>query len=252
MLLAELQRQFCAALLLDEAGDTVNVIAGDNISIADRLAVYRNNVFSNLRNALEETFPAVKVLVGEGFFRSLSHDYIRQYPPRQAALLYYGDTFPEFIAAYAPAAGLPYLADVARLEWACQEVLQADSDIAADPVALSFLDEEGLGAFAPWRVASVRLVKSGWPVDAIRVFTQQPDASPPDMDAGPVWLLIRRKEHEARIVRLQPWEYAGLSAIDGRVLANVCEDVLDRFPQADIPAFLAMLFQESLLQGGKS
>lgn len=81
-----------------------------------RLAVYRNNVVSSMVDALADTFPVVQQLVGPDFFRAMAAVFARQSPPRVRVLAHYGQAFPSFIAAFEPAQGLPYLADVARLE----------------------------------------------------------------------------------------------------------------------------------------
>jgi len=44
---------------------------------------------------------------------------------RAAALAEYGDGFADFLAGFAPAQSLPYLADVARLEWAINAAYHA-------------------------------------------------------------------------------------------------------------------------------
>src|SRR5690606_15015602 len=83
---------------------------------ARRFAVYRNNVVVGLVNALAARFPALQRIVGEEFFRAMAQLYVRAHPPRSRLLMEYGDGFADFIAAFEPAAELPYLADIARLE----------------------------------------------------------------------------------------------------------------------------------------
>ena len=82
-----------------------------------RFAVYRNNVVVGLVDALADSYPVVQALVGEEFFRAMAGVFVRQAPPRSPVLVWYGKGFAEFIEAFPPAEGLPYLADVARLEW---------------------------------------------------------------------------------------------------------------------------------------
>ncbi len=71
---------------------------------------------SSLIDALADTFPVVQDLVGEVFFRAMAGVFVRQAPPRSAVLAEYGEDFPAFIGHFGPAHGVPYLADVARLE----------------------------------------------------------------------------------------------------------------------------------------
>jgi len=71
-----------------------------------------------LIGALADTFPVTRELVGAPFFDAMARCFIDAEPPRSPVLTEHGDTFPEFVSAFPPAAGLPYLPDLARLELA--------------------------------------------------------------------------------------------------------------------------------------
>jgi len=83
-----------------------------------RFAVYRNNVTCGLVNALADSFPVVQALVGEAFFSAMARTFIHDEPPASPVIAFYGSGFPDFVESFAPARALPYLADVARLEFA--------------------------------------------------------------------------------------------------------------------------------------
>lgn len=117
-----------------------------------RLAVYRNNVVSSLVDALVDTFPVVEQLVGPEFFRAMAAVFVRQSPPRSRVLAHYGQDFPSFIAAFGPAQGLPYLADVARLEAARVATYHAAD---ADPVSSEMVS---LALCCGHRVGELQLV----------------------------------------------------------------------------------------------
>ena len=85
---------------------------------AQRFAVYRNNVAHSLREALARRFPVVQQLVGAGFFAAMAGEFIAAHPPRQPVLQEWGGDFAAFLTDFPPVATLPYLADVARIEWA--------------------------------------------------------------------------------------------------------------------------------------
>ncbi len=105
--------------LLDPNGDVPKGLAvrhGANLS--NRFAVYRNNVFVSLIDALAETFPVTQSLVGEEFFRAMAREFVRHNPPGSPILTYYGETFSDFIENFSPADSVPYLSDIARLEYA--------------------------------------------------------------------------------------------------------------------------------------
>ena len=84
---------------------------------AHRLDVYRNNVVLSLLEALATTFPVTRQLVGDEFFREMGRRFIRRHSPTSARLSDFGEMLPAFIADCVAAASVPYLADVARLEF---------------------------------------------------------------------------------------------------------------------------------------
>jgi len=111
--LRELQHDVRDALL-GSAEATVGEIAGDGVTPAARLAVYRHHVLTSLTAALEATFPVVVRLVDQRFFRYACDAYVRAEPPAGPCLFEYGATFPDFLAAFPACRQLAYLPDVAQ------------------------------------------------------------------------------------------------------------------------------------------
>jgi hypothetical protein len=87
--------------------------------------------------------------VGDEFFRAMARAFVAAHKPKNPVLIRYGDRFPEFVAGFPPAAGLAYLADLARLEYAWLEAYHAAE---AEP-----LDARDLARLAPDRLADLRL-----------------------------------------------------------------------------------------------
>jgi len=140
--LLELQLAMKAALLTGSDGVAEAAVVPNGIASAARLQVYRNNVISNLTGALRLTFPAVERLVGPDFFATAAARFVAAAPPRRANLYDWGDGFAGFLEAFAPAASLSYLADVARLEWALGRALHAPEAPTLDVQALARLTAE--------------------------------------------------------------------------------------------------------------
>lgn len=86
--------------------------------IARRLDVYRNNVATGLAKALAARFPVIQRLVGDAFFAATARVFAQTHRPQSPVLATWGDAFPAFLATFAPLSGFPYLADVARIEYA--------------------------------------------------------------------------------------------------------------------------------------
>lgn len=124
--------------LIDPAADACPP-AFDPLS-ARRFRIYRNNVYSSLISALADAYPVVQRLVGEEFFSAMAREFIRSETERAPTLADYGAGFPDFIAQFTPAASVVYLADMARLERARLQALNAAD---AKPLDAAKLPRDG-------------------------------------------------------------------------------------------------------------
>src|SRR4030067_705372 len=120
--LGDLQRAFAWGVC-DAAGERFPGEARHGRFGGARLfQVYRNNVFLSLTGALAAVYPVVRRLVGEGFFDYLADSFIRAHRPGSGNLHDFGVELAEFLAGFPACAPHPYLADVARPEWAYHRV----------------------------------------------------------------------------------------------------------------------------------
>lgn len=93
-------------------------IVSDDISAADRFQIYQNNFRGSLVEALLGVFPIVSAFVGEVFTRTAIKHFVEMSPPNEACLSSYGSAFSDFLKDYEHASDVPYIADLARVEWA--------------------------------------------------------------------------------------------------------------------------------------
>lgn len=84
----------------------------------NRFNLYRNNFLTSIASALADVFPVVRQLVGEEYFAALTQAFVLEHPPTTPVLADYGGDFAGFIAGFGPLESMPYIVDVARLEWA--------------------------------------------------------------------------------------------------------------------------------------
>ncbi len=140
--LARFQDAFARALFLDSP-PADGIVAG--LASQPPFAVYRNTVMKGCIDALQANFPAVTRLVGEEWFRAAAFEYARSEPPAEPSLLAYGASFPDFLAAFAPAAEIAYLPAVARLDRLWTEAHVASDAPVLDRAALTRLDPDTLG-----------------------------------------------------------------------------------------------------------
>ena len=157
--LEQLQDHFASALLDPNRPVPGAVTSHTSRTPQKRFAVYRNNVVAGLIEALRAQFPASERIVGEEFFAGMARVYIETQPPRSPILVTYGDGFPDFIAGFAPAADVPYLADVARLEAARVRAYHAADAVPLDPARWQEIDPQALASLHVALHPSVEIVR---------------------------------------------------------------------------------------------
>jgi Putative DNA-binding domain len=237
--LLEIQRAVYRSLVEHDDEPAAEHIVPDALAPAARLSIYRNTFLSGLTTALRLSYPAVHRLVGAEFFEATARSFIETQPPRSAYLDEYGAGFPEFLASFAPAASLVYLAGVARLEWAVSRALHARDVQPLDLSRLSVIDpaDQGRVVFVPH--PSVGLVRADHPVDAIwRAVLAQDDAAMAaiDLGAGPARLLVHRAETGVDVKSMSGPAY--------RFMAELCasrplQAAIDAAPGVDATISLA-------------
>jgi hypothetical protein len=256
--LSELQHALRDTLLGGDATAASDAVQGDGVRPSARLALYRHHVFTTLTDALATTFPVVCRLVDPRFFAYAADRYIREHPPAGACLFEYGADFAGFLAAFPATQHLPYLPDVARLEWALNRAYHADD---AEPI-----DPEQLRAIAPVAMPrlvlhvhpSISLLHSAWPVDRIwRTNQPAPERQPAemerttvDLDGDPVHLEIRRVEDDAVMRRLDPGVHGFRAALAaGQTLAGATDVALAVDPSFDLVDALHDLLRDGTITG---
>lgn len=90
--------------------------------------IHRNNWRCNLRGALRTGYPVIERLVGAKFFDYCADCYIDAQPSRSSNLEHYGAEFSLFLRDFPAAQSLPYLSDVAALEFAIEQLLTSPAD----------------------------------------------------------------------------------------------------------------------------
>lgn len=185
---------------------------------AERIAIYRNAVFANYRNALRASFPVVLRLVGEPFFNAAVDAFVHARPSVSGDLNVYGDAFGDFLAGYPHAVDLPYLADVARLEWAVDGAQRAADSVATSGHVLAALARtapERLPALRLRLDPSCRLVASAFPI--LRIWQANQPAHEGDdrvsLDEGADLLVVRRGDEGVVLARIGAGEHAFLAAL---------------------------------------
>lgn len=212
--LANLQHAFAEVLKGGEASEALlqTLAQGEALPPQARLGLYRNSVTGVLTHTLSEQYSVCERLVGEVFFAGMAAYYIRQTASNSPDLNDYGAGFADFIAGFEHAQGLPYLADVARLEWAWQRAYFGPveaQDVAS--IIASNLEANQVGVKLQLD-ASSSLISSNYPILAIWQSNQPGAAEPPiRLDQGGDKLLVGRFKGEQQIVSVSEANWQLLS-----------------------------------------
>lgn len=234
--LPDLQAAFAAHVAGADLADLAAAVVGDSISAEARLRVYRHHVVYSLGTALAATFPTVQALVGEEFFRSMAQRFVSQKLPTQPVLAEYGADFPAFVAGHEPAASLPYLTDIARLDWALNAAFHSPLGRRLTAADLAAIAAERLPSLSVALSAGATLVSSRYPIDRIWN-ASQPGASaePVDLASGRADLLVLRQADDAVFITLTEGEAAFAAALsEGASLEGAAGRALCTDPSFDL------------------
>ena len=243
--------ELAQALLRPEATCPPGLSSWNGSDPAARFAIYRNNVLHSLVQCLSDTFPVTAALVGSDFFQGMATVFVRKHPPQSAQLVTYGSIFPNFIAQFAPAAALPYLADTARLEMARVHAYHA-ADAAPMPLpALQVALQTEAAARARWNLhPSLQTLQSAHAVvDIWQAHQTDGDVLPFETSRGQSAWIFRDSDagNRVRVLHVLPaWCAFTQHLAHGATLPEAAEALPSG---ADFPQALAALIQHGLVIG---
>lgn len=240
---------FAAALLDPDAAVPDGLVAWNGSNPAHRFAVYRNNVTSALSDVLADSFPVTQQLVGEEFFRAMARVFLRRSPPRSPILTAYGEGFPAFVADFAPARAVPFLADVARLEWLRLRALHAAdaAPLRPDEIARALADPDRLPGLCLRLHPAAGVIRS--PHAVLSVWAAHHGVGRlDDIDPfRPESALIVRPAMEVEVVGLPPGGDRFVVALADGLALGAATAAAGADPTFDLAATLALLIRHGAL-----
>ncbi|MBY0443735.1 MAG: DNA-binding domain-containing protein [Burkholderiales bacterium] len=153
------------------------------------LDVYRNNTLANRSANLANTYPTVLELVGEEFFSAMARIFVENSQSHSGNLHQDGESFPDFLSTFPHVSDLPYLSDVAKLDWAIHLAhYSADcNSIAIETLAMYSPEQFGQLKLALHPAVAIIQSKQ-WPIYQILMMHHGEKAA--DLSAGgeQVWI----------------------------------------------------------------
>lgn len=135
---------------------------------ADRILIYRHCITGAQQRVLQMLYPVCLLILGNACFDTLARDYA--WSPRSNCddLNQYGEGFADMLEEQLqrhPALNeLPYLPDLARLEWAWHQSLFRANGPVFDPASLPELVTQHGQQLIPEPAPSLFIFSSPWPV----------------------------------------------------------------------------------------
>ena len=143
--------------------------------------IYHNNFMATHTKALREIYPAVYTLIGQDCFENIAAVYIPQNLSNSYKLQDYGRKFSDFLKDFVPLASLPYLSDVAHLEWAIHEIFYEKDDM----------------------LSATRFVSSAYPVLSIWELCRDKNTERTlDLSIGGEAVMLQRKNREIVFIHI--------------------------------------------------
>lgn len=221
-----------------------------NYPASTAVGIYRNNYLGNLQDALAATYPVIEQIVGKDFFRMMARKYIDRYPSHSGNLHLYGAGLGDFVSSFEPASGLEYLADVAKLEWACHRAYFAPDSDAFDVARLARISIEQYEHLRLLIQPACQVVRSCYPVATIWQAHQpgMPDEFHIDLDGGAENALVTRNEDVVQVNVLSDAEADWLTQIQAGIpLGAATAATLERHASFDLQSTLLTIVQQNIV-----
>ncbi|MBX9621265.1 MAG: DNA-binding domain-containing protein [Alphaproteobacteria bacterium] len=207
--------------------DFVKINAG---SPENRFSVYKGNIESTFRKALEGKYPLTWKLIGQKCADGAAYVFIRAQKsyPQEGSLLNWGRDFPEFLETFEATRTLSYLSDFAKLEYFMGESLCAEEKtplIAGDLKNIPHHHYERLIFIAH---PSLFLCASSYPLDQILEVVEE-RASSVALENRGAYALIIRQEGRVSIHWLSETEFTFFSYVSNKIpLGEILEKMKER------------------------
>jgi hypothetical protein len=218
------------------------------------LNAYQANGHDLAERSLLAVYPVVAALVGDDSLATMARELWHRHPPVRGDLACWGEALAAFVAPNPQLADVPYLADVARVEWALHRAAGAP-DAGADPASFALLTQADPDSFTLRLAPGTAVILSAWP--AASLVTAHLHDDPPlavaaarvqahDAEAALVW----RQALRPRVSACRPAEAALLAALlQGRSLLASLNDALEADAAFDLGAWLPGAVTQGVVLG---
>lgn len=241
--LAAQQQALLQALLAWPNAQTANtakkIAAYADAASARGIFAYQANGHALAEKALQAAYPVVTQLLGEHSMCALARALWHTHPPQCGDVARWGDSLADFVQGNAQLASEPYLADVARVEWAMHRAAFA-ADAPADATSFALLMEHDPAQLRLQLAPGCAVLSSNWPVVSLIEAHQGNALRTNTPESAIVW----RSGWQVRVRRGFAGEVPFLQAVLARQPLGLA---LDAAPDLDFAAWLPLAVNSGLL-----
>lgn len=243
--LRDLQALFWRALngSLDPALEAA-VVSTPTLPAAARLGIYAGMYMGRLRDVLAEDFEHTAAALGAERFAATAQSYLAAHPSEHPSVRHLGRHLADFLASNPPAGAPPWLADLARLEWARVEVFDAPDETPIDLDDLSRVPADGWPGLVLVPIAALEVLESAWPV-------HQAWRAGGDLAPAPTSLRVWRQGGVVYHAAMDHLEREALARLhSGEPFGEICEALTDLEPDRaaeEAGALLARWVEDGLV-----
>ncbi|MEO0367566.1 MAG: DUF692 family multinuclear iron-containing protein [Pseudomonadota bacterium] len=212
-----------------------------------RIGVYQNNVYAATHDYLAEVYAAAMGVVGEDYFRYMTHRFIAETPPSKGNIHLYGEAFAGLARQLDELTELPYIVDLIKFEWANHSAYFSDVSAAIDPHSL---DQAALLSLPIQLNDSVSLLSSQFPIYEIH------RQSLPDYDGqvsinlnqGGDRLLVAKVGHQSKSCQMTEAQYKFVEKLrKSDNLLQAIEALQGSIEAQELSDCLSLVFENTLL-----
>ena len=243
--LAEIQRWMKRGILTGTAAPSAQPLVNPQRGTPgeERLAVYAVGYLVRMREALRETYEAVHHALGDRRFGELAEAYATQHPSADYNLSFIGRHLEQFLKTSPLTDALPFLPDLARLEWHISLAFHAAEQPPLNPSTLANIPAEKWETATLTFQPAVSVVASAWPIlDIWQARARPHEAVSIEVVDRPQQVLVSRRALEVHCELIEARQCAVLEGLlAGRSLGQVLGEVASALGEKpdDVTAWFA-------------
>ena len=214
----------------------------------ERLNIYRQTIFENMRNALKITFPGVWILLGDECANGVAYAFCQENLPSSGCLDDFGEDFSVFVAKIKELSSLPYIKDYAEFEWLKNQAYMAKHSELISPAALSEIKPELIDQIKFIFIDSAITYQSNFSIDKIEEIIYTPESDQINLIDKKVYAIIAIPKTEITIFWIEEDLYHFIEfLIEGLNLSQTTEKMEKLYPSFDLSMAIHFLLEKQLI-----